>query len=64
MVDKEGKPLYGTVLEIGEKEIKMDFNHPLANTDLHFKGEVLEVRDATTEELDHGHVHGEHGHQH
>lgn len=64
MVDKEGKPLYGTVLEIGEKEIKMDFNHPLADTDLHFKGEVLEIRDATAEELEHGHVHGEHGHEH
>lgn len=64
MVDKEGNPLYGTVLEIGEKEIKMDFNHPLADTDLHFKGEVLEIRDASAEELDHGHVHGEHGHQH
>jgi FKBP-type peptidyl-prolyl cis-trans isomerase SlyD len=42
----------------------MDFNHPLAGTDLHFSVEVLDVREATQEELDHGHVHGEHGHQH
>jgi FKBP-type peptidyl-prolyl cis-trans isomerase SlyD len=42
----------------------MDFNHPLAGTDLHFSVEVLDVREATSEELEHGHVHGEHGHQH
>ena len=64
MVDNEGNPMYGTVLEISEKEVKMDFNHPLANIDLTFVGEILEIRDATAEELDHGHVHGEHGHHH
>lgn len=64
MVDNEGSPLYGTVLEITETHINMDFNHPLAGQDLHFKGEVLEVRDATPDELAHGHVHGPGGHQH
>lgn len=64
MVDKEGEPLYGLVLEIGAETIKMDFNHPLAGIDLHFKGEVLEVREATKEELEHGHVHGPGGHEH
>jgi FKBP-type peptidyl-prolyl cis-trans isomerase SlyD len=64
MVDKDGEPLYGKVLEIGTEAIKMDFNHPLAGIDLHFKGEVLEVREATKEELDHGHVHGPGGHEH
>lgn len=64
MVDNEGNRLYGTVLEISAEHVKMDFNHPLAGKDLHFKGEVLEVRDATEEELAHGHVHGEHGHHH
>ena len=44
--------------------IKMDFNHPLADTDLKFEVEILHVREATQDELDHGHVHGEHGHQH
>jgi FKBP-type peptidyl-prolyl cis-trans isomerase SlyD len=36
----------------------MDFNHPLAGEALGFSGTILEVRDATQEELDHGHVHG------
>lgn len=64
MVDNEGNRLYGTVLEISAEHVKMDFNHPLAGKDLHFKGEVLEVRKATEDELAHGHVHGEHGHHH
>jgi FKBP-type peptidyl-prolyl cis-trans isomerase SlyD len=42
----------------------MDFNHPLAGVDLHFEVEVLEIREATKDELDHGHVHGEHGVHH
>ena len=64
MVDNEGQRLYGKVTEINTESVKMDFNHPLAGQDLHFKGEVLEVRIATEEELAHGHVHGEHGHHH
>ncbi|MEO6903623.1 MAG: FKBP-type peptidyl-prolyl cis-trans isomerase [Bacteroidia bacterium] len=64
MVDHDGNRLYGKVEEITAEHVKMDFNHPLAGQDLHFKGEVLDVRKATEEELAHGHVHGEHGHQH
>lgn len=64
MVDNEGNRLYGQVLEINPEHVKMDFNHPLAGQDLHFKGEVLEVRAATEDELAHGHVHGPHGHHH
>lgn len=64
MVDNEGNRLYGTVEEITAEYVKMDFNHPLAGQDLHFKGEVLGVRAATEDELAHGHVHGEHGHHH
>lgn len=64
MVDNEGNRLYGTVLEITSEYVKMDFNHPLAGQDLHFKGEVLDVREATEDELAHGHVHGPHGHHH
>lgn len=63
MRDQEGNPLNGTIVEIGEDSVKMDFNHPLADTDLHFKGEVLSSRDATEEEKAHGHVHtGKDGH--
>lgn len=64
MVDNEGNRLYGQVLEISTEHVKMDFNHPLAGADLHFKGEVLEVRSATAEEIAHGHVHGPGGHHH
>ena len=64
MSDNDGNHLRGKILEIDDENIKMDFNHPLAGTDLHFSVEVLDVREATSEELDHGHVHGEHGHQH
>jgi FKBP-type peptidyl-prolyl cis-trans isomerase SlyD len=64
MSDNEGNHLTGKIMEVTEEHVKMDFNHPLAGTDLHFTGEVLEVRDATDDEISHGHVHGEHGHQH
>lgn len=64
MHDQDGNQLIGKVMEIAEAHVTMDFNHPLAGHDLHFVGEVLEVRDATTEELEHGHVHGPHGHHH
>jgi FKBP-type peptidyl-prolyl cis-trans isomerase SlyD len=64
MSDNDGNHLRGKILEITDEHIKMDFNHPLAGTDLHFSIEVLDVREATDEEIDHGHVHGEHGHHH
>lgn len=64
MVDNEGHRLWGKVLEISLQHIKMDFNHPLAGKELHFDGEVLDVREATADELDHGHVHGAGGHHH
>ena len=59
-------PFFGTgeVIEIGDETVKMDFNHPLAGEALNFTGSVLAVREATAEELDHGHVHGEGGHHH
>jgi FKBP-type peptidyl-prolyl cis-trans isomerase SlyD len=58
MQNDQGQPLNGMVLEVTEDKIKMDFNHPLAGKDLHFTGEILDVREATEEELSHGHVHG------
>jgi FKBP-type peptidyl-prolyl cis-trans isomerase SlyD len=64
MSDSEGNHLRGRILEKTDEFIKMDFNHPLSGTDLHFSGEILAVREASQEEIDHGHVHGEGGHQH
>lgn len=64
MRDDQGNMIYGTILEIGEKEVFMDFNHPMAGTDLYFSGKIEEVRTATASEIDHGHVHGAGGHHH
>jgi FKBP-type peptidyl-prolyl cis-trans isomerase SlyD len=64
MSDNEENKLVGQILDMTEEFVKMDFNHPLAGKDLHFEGVILEVRPASEEELAHGHVHGEHGHQH
>ncbi len=52
MMSSNGQRLNGIVLEIAEDTVKMDFNHPLAGEDLFFKGIVLEVRDASQEEID------------
>jgi FKBP-type peptidyl-prolyl cis-trans isomerase SlyD len=54
----------GMIIGINDETVEMDFNHPLADEDLNFKGEIISVREATAEELDHGHVHGEGGHHH
>ncbi len=64
MSDNEGNHMRGQVKEITAEIVKMDFNHPLAGTDLHFKGEILDLREATADELAHGHVHGPGGHHH
>lgn len=62
LVDQEGNPLRGRVIEVAEDHVRMDFNHPLAGEDLYFVGEVLSVRNATPDEILHGHVHGDGGH--
>ncbi len=64
MQDQDGNPVDGRVLEIKDATVIMDFNHPLAGQDIHFSGKILDVRDATAEELEHNHVHGEGAHQH
>ena len=64
MSDNEGNMLRGKVLGYDDKNVTMDFNHPLAGKDLHFTGTILSVRPATIDELAHGHVHGEGGHAH
>lgn len=55
--DNEGNTLNGMVKGYDEETVTMDFNHPLAGQQLHFSGKVIEVREATSEELSHGHVH-------
>ncbi len=55
--DQEGHRFDGVIVEILDETVKLDFNHPMAGQDLYFTGKILEIRDATAEEIDHGHVH-------
>lgn len=52
------------VAKIDGEEVTLDLNHPLAGETLHFTVEVVDVRDASKEELEHGHAHGPGGHHH
>jgi len=47
-----------TITNVSTDTVTVDANHPLADQNLHFDVQVLDVRDATPDELDHGHVHG------
>ncbi|MEN8227611.1 MAG: peptidylprolyl isomerase [Bacteroidota bacterium] len=58
MMDAEGRRLNGKVMAIEGDAVQMDFNHPMAGNDLHFKGQVTDIRNATDQELSHGHIHG------
>lgn len=53
-----------TVLKVGGKVVDVDMNHPLAGQTLKFDLEVVDVREATQEEISHRHVHGPGGHHH
>lgn len=60
----DGGHITVTVVEVADEEITVDANHPLAGMHLNFDVTVVEIRDATEEELEHGHVHGPEGHDH
>lgn len=53
-----------TVTHVGLDSITVDANHPLAGVELNFAVEVMEIREATADEISHGHVHGPGGHHH
>ncbi len=57
MQDNKGNHMIGKVLAIEEKIVKMDFNHDMAGKDLYFEVEVKAIREASEEEIEHGHVH-------
>lgn len=61
--DDEDYLIY-TVVEVNDKDVTVDGNHPLAGKTLSFECTVTSVRPATEEEISHGHVHGEGGHHH
>ncbi|MDZ7852233.1 MAG: peptidylprolyl isomerase [Halomonas sp.] len=60
----EGGPLMVTVTQVEGDTVTVDGNHPLAGQPLNFDVEIAEVREASEEEVEHGHVHGEGGHEH
>jgi FKBP-type peptidyl-prolyl cis-trans isomerase SlyD len=64
MTDDQGNRMQGLVVSIEGETVIMDFNHPLAEKTLMFQGKILKIREATPEEIAHGHVHGEGGVHH
>lgn len=61
--DEDGQHQIAFVESFNDKNVRLDFNHPLAGAELQFNVMVVALRDATKEELDHGHAHEE-GHHH
>ena len=59
-----GEMLVVTVMEVEEEHVVVDGNHPLAGVELNFDVKIIDVRDASEEEIEHGHVHGPDGHHH
>ncbi|MBT8064685.1 MAG: peptidylprolyl isomerase [Xanthomonadales bacterium] len=60
---KQG-PVQAVVVKVGRFNVDVDMNHPLAGQTLTFDVEISDVRDATAEEISHGHVHGPGGVDH
>ena len=56
--DNQGNQFRAKVVEVSPEVVVVDLNHPMAGQNLHFDIEVLEVREATEDELAHGHAHG------
>lgn len=63
-VNTDAGPKHVTVLKVGRFNVDIDFNHPLAGKSLIFDIEIVDVREATPEEVQHRHAHGPGGHAH
>jgi len=61
--DEEGQPMYARIQSVEGEKVRLNYNHPLAGKELHFNVKVVGLRQATQEELEHGHAH-ESGHHH
>ncbi len=57
--DDEGKEFGAWIIDMDEEKVVVDANHPLAGEDLHFDVQVISVRAGSSEEIEHGHAHGE-----
>ncbi|MCY1530811.1 FKBP-type peptidyl-prolyl cis-trans isomerase SlyD [compost metagenome] len=61
--DNQGNQFRAGVTGVHEKHISVDLNHPMAGKNLIFTGKILSVREATADEISHGHAHGVDGHE-
>lgn len=59
LTDENGEVYDGRIVSVDSANIRVDLNHPLAGKELHFSVRVVGLRQATAEELAHGHVHGQ-----
>jgi FKBP-type peptidyl-prolyl cis-trans isomerase SlyD len=57
--DEAGHPMHARIDKVEEKNVRLDFNHPLAGKELFFAVKIAGLREATDEEREHGHVHGQ-----
>lgn len=63
-LETEQGPAIATISKIEGENVTLDLNHPLADMELHFSIDVVDLRDASADEISHGHVHGPGGHHH
>ncbi len=63
VTDQSGNPMMARIDSVDDDNVKLDFNHPLAGKELHFDVTVVGLREATDEENEHGHAHGD-DHEH
>jgi FKBP-type peptidyl-prolyl cis-trans isomerase SlyD len=56
--DQSGHPVYARIEDVTDENIRLNMNHPLAGKELNFDVKIADLRDATDEEVSHGHVHG------
>ncbi|MEK7432609.1 MAG: peptidylprolyl isomerase [Cyanobacteriota bacterium] len=64
LMDEDNNYIPATIYEIEENHVLVDLNHPLAGEKLRFEVEVVDIKEASEEELAHGHIHGPDGHHH
>jgi FKBP-type peptidyl-prolyl cis-trans isomerase SlyD len=60
----DGQMIVVSIAKVEGDSVTVDGNHPLAGVQLNFSVKVMDIREATAEEMEHGHVHGPHGHDH
>jgi len=60
----DGESLLAAIVAVDNKVVEVDANHPMAGIDLYFEVEIVDVRPASHDEIEHGHVHGPGGHHH